>query len=167
MGSGEAAAAALSPGLIGTTVVWDAAQKQLVFHTDSIGDHTTLSFLANTAARVAFVGWLFAPNAALRAVGAPVSADELVTAFAADARVRASVKRTSYTAFIAVRSADPDEAAVLHHRVTAGSGLTTDGSIYARAVGDLEALGVVPGMHLVLTGPATGPVASRLWRGLC
>lgn len=151
-GSGAAAAAALD-ALVGVGVTWDGVTSQLVFRTDSFADGSSLVLLEDTPARSAFVGWCLTAGVARRVMGAPVPAEEVALAFAADARLRVRTVREVGEAFTGQRSPTPGEEDVLQHRVAAGADLVGDDGRTARANVDLEALGVVPGMYLVTTAP--------------
>jgi hypothetical protein len=151
-GSGAAAAAALD-ALVGVGVTWDAATSQLVFRADSFADGSTLVLLEDTPARSAFVGWCLALGVARRVTGAPVPAEEVALAFAADARLRVRIVREVSEAFTGQRSATPGDEDVLQHRVASGTDLVGEDGRVARASVDLEALGVVAGMCLVTTAP--------------
>jgi CBS domain-containing protein len=151
-GSGAAAATALNAAALGATVIWDADTHQLVFRSSAPADAPALALLGDTLPRAAFAGWLMATGAARAARGAPVPTDDVLTALAADSRLKATVERTVIASFTGRRSAVSGQTAMLLHSVASGTELETDGTTLVRAPVDLEALGVVPGMLLCVAG---------------
>lgn len=143
-------AAAGLDAMTGVTVTADS--DQLVFRSDRVDDTSALELLTDTVNRGAFAAWLLegvSPSA--RGVAVPVA--DVVTAFAADARLRATVVREVLDTFDAVRSTVLGEEDTLWHRYAAGTDLLASGTASVRAGADLEALGVTVGMYVVTTAP--------------
>lgn len=151
-GSGAAAAADLNGRFLGVTVSWEPATHQLVLRAEGIGDQATFRLVVSSTERAAFAAWFLPEGASPIGRAAPVPVQEVAAAFIADPRLKATVESGARPAFTGRRSTVPGETDVLWHRVAEGSALITDGTTRVRAEVDLEALGVQPGMVLVVAG---------------
>jgi hypothetical protein len=85
--------------------------------------------------------------------GQPVDVADVVAELAQDGALEASVERTPPVLFRGRRDPDPGQQARLLHQVVIATDLTADETVVARASINLQALGVEPGMKLVVTSP--------------
>jgi hypothetical protein len=153
---GPTAALALTAGLPGIAVSWEASTSRLVFQSTVSSDISNLRLLSDTAPRLAFRDWAFPATEVFRveARGEAVPANEVVDAIAAVVPVaEPAVETTALAAFRGTRSTTPGDEAILWHIVDSGTGVTTD--LVNEVVSpsrNFRARGVRAGMGIHLVG---------------